>query len=117
MLKNLIIAAVMLVMPLPALALSTDEVIRLKQAGVSDEVIQKMIEQDNAPRDGSGVWQTDDQIIYQSAPRDRSAQDNYWHERWKEERSMDAVGNVIIDGRRPLPGPPPGAPPRSVGRP
>ena len=86
-------------------ALSADEVIKLKEAGVSDQLIQTMIEQENNPNkyDGSGVWESKDQIIYQAAPRQKTTQDRHDHEAWKERKSMDALENVVIDGRRPLP--------------
>ena len=87
----------------PLWALTPDEVIRLKAAGVSDSVIETMIERGTNIREGSGVWETGNHIIYQAAPNNRLQRDNELHERWKEERSLDAVGNVIIDGRRPLP--------------
>lgn len=105
MLKKSILGLCLLAMAAPAWGLSVDEVIRLKQSGVSDEVIQKMIDQDSGPRDGSGVWETSNQIIYQAAPRQRSQDEHYRHERWKEETSMNALGNIVIDGRRPLPEP------------
>ena len=103
MLKLFLTFTLLAVMCLPALALSPEEVIRLKEAGVSDSLIQTMIENNSGAIDGSGIRETDKYIIYQAAPIERSRQYNYDHERWKEERSMDAVGNVIIDGRRPLP--------------
>jgi hypothetical protein len=83
----------------PAWSLSPEDVIRLKQAGVSDEVVQKMIEQENRPRDGSGVWETEDYIIYQAAPSRDGAGRSRRHEDWKERRSMSVADKLIIDGR------------------
>lgn len=107
MLKNVVIALSLLCLAAPALALSTDEVIRLKQAGVSDAVIQKMIERESAPREGSGVWETGSQVIYQAAPRSGQARDNQEQQgQWQD--MMQGMGNIIIDGRRPLPANNPG---------
>jgi hypothetical protein len=86
----------------PGWALTTEEVIRLKNAGVSDETIQKMIEQEKR---GGGAHQgpvseTRDQIIYRAGPSDEEIEQNRRRERRKEERSLDALDNVIIDQRR-----------------
>jgi hypothetical protein len=87
----------------PAWALSADEVIRLKNAGVSDETIQKMIEQEkrggSSPQRGP-VSETKDQVIYRAGPDDEEIERNQRRERRKEERSLDAVDKVIIDQRR-----------------
>lgn len=87
----------------PAWALTPDEIIRLKEAGVSDALIQTMIESGSNTHDGSGVWEDEGRVNYQAAPNHRGRQDHDRHERWKEERGMEAADNVIIDGRRPLP--------------
>jgi hypothetical protein len=92
-----------LLLAAPALALTPDEVIRLKEAGVSDTLIQSMIESGSNTHDGSGIWEDKGQITYQAAPNYNARRDQYRHERWKEERALEAVGQVIIDGRRPLP--------------
>jgi hypothetical protein len=88
---------------LPARALTADEVIRLKNAGVSDETIQKMIEQDKrggaSPQRGP-VSETKDQVIYRAGPSDEEIEQNQRRERRKEERSLDAADKVIIDQRR-----------------
>jgi hypothetical protein len=87
----------------PVWALSADEVIRLKNAGVSDETIQKMIEQEKrggaSPQRGP-VSETKDQVIYRAGPDDEDIQRNQQRERRKEERSLDAADKVIIDQRR-----------------
>jgi hypothetical protein len=97
MLKVVITAMALACLAAPAWSLSTEDVIRLKQAGVSDEVVQKMIEQENQPREGSGVWETEDYIIYQAAPPRTNA--NRRHEDWKERRSMSVADKLIIDSR------------------
>lgn len=92
----------------PAGALSADEVIRLKKAGVSDETIQKMLEQDkrggSSPQRGP-VSETRDQVIYRAGPDDEEIERNQQRERRKEERSLEALDNVIIDQRRVNPPP------------
>lgn len=83
-----------------AQALTTDEVIRLKKAGVSDETIQKMLEQERSGGLQRGpVTETKDKITYKAGNPAR-VQRKKRHERWKEEKAMDAVGNVVIDARQ-----------------
>jgi hypothetical protein len=103
MMRILIVFIIILSTLAPAWALTPDEIIRLKEAGVSDALIQTMIESGSNTHDGSGIWEDERHINYQAAPSYRSRQDHDRHERWKEERAMEAAGNVIIDGRRPLP--------------
>lgn len=83
-------------------ALTADEVIRLKKAGVSDATIQKMLEQEKAGGSSYGpVSETKDEIIYKAGKNVKSdMQRNREHERWKEEKSMDALQGVIIDKRK-----------------
>lgn len=98
-------AGLLAFMAAQAWGLSTEEVLRLKKAGVSDETIQKMIEQEQK---GSGsqspVSETKDEVIYragQSTPQE--VERDQRHEAWKEQKSMDNLGGVIVDQRRPLP--------------
>ena len=42
-----------------AQALTVDEIIKLKQAGVSDETIQKLVESEGTSK-GAGTWRTKD---------------------------------------------------------
>lgn len=85
-------------------ALTAEEVIRLKKAGVSDATIEKMLEQERAGGSSKGpVTETKDEIIYKAGENVKSdMQRNREHERWKEEKSMDALQGVIIDKRRQL---------------
>ena len=84
----------------PAAALTPEEVIRLKKAGVNDETIRMMMEQERLGGLKQGpVEETKDEIIYRAGNPARD-QRNRRHERWKEEKSMEAVGNVIIDSRQ-----------------
>lgn len=87
----------------PAAALTAQEVIELKKAGVSEETIQKMIEQERqgAASTSSPVTETKDEVVYQAGEDAAArAEENRRHERWKEKKSLDAAGNVIIDLRR-----------------
>ncbi len=97
-----ILTAVLLLMATAAWALTADEVIRLKKAGVSEATIQKMLE---AERQGGGgaqgpVTESKGEVIYRAGQdTQEQAQRNAEHERWKEEKALNAAGNVIIDQR------------------
>ncbi len=94
------VAALLATWALPAAALTPEEVIRLKKAGVSDETIRMMMEQERLGGLKQGpVEETKEEIIYRAGNPAR-VQRNKRHERWKEEKSMKAVGNVIIDARQ-----------------
>ncbi|MGD9123810.1 MAG: hypothetical protein PVG60_01895 [Desulfarculaceae bacterium] len=82
-------------------ALTAEEVIRLKKAGVSEATIQKMLEAEAAGVSTNGpITVTKDEVIYKSGENVRSdIQRNKEHERWKEEKSLDALKGVIIDQR------------------
>lgn len=83
-------------------ALTPQEVIRLKKAGVSEATIQKMLEAEQKGGGGATgpVTETKDEVIYRAGEGSRErAQRNAEHERWKEEKALDAAGNVIIDQR------------------
>ncbi len=86
-----------------AWGLTPDEVIKLKKAGVSDETIQMMLEQEKA---GGNVKQgpvedTGNEVIYRAGQNTKAqAERNARHEAWKEKKSLEAVGGVIIDGRQ-----------------
>jgi hypothetical protein len=49
----------------PAHALSIDETIKLKKAGVSDTTIELLIERDGSPR-AAGIWRTKDGWLIQT---------------------------------------------------
>lgn len=107
---TLLVAAAVLVAT-PAYALTADEVLRLKKAGVSDQTIQLMLEQERqGAATRSPVTQTDREVVYQ-AGQDVPArvQENRRREREKERRAMEAVGNIIIDGRNLAPMSPSGS--------
>lgn len=85
-----------------AWGLTPEEVIKLKKAGVSDETIQTMLEQERAGGDAKQgpVEDTGNEVIYRAGQNSKAqAERNARHEAWKEKKSLDAVGNVIIDGR------------------
>ena len=83
-------------------ALTAEEVIRLKKAGVSDATIQKMLEQEKAGGSNKGpVSEGKDVITYKAGKNVKSdTQRNREHERWKEEKSMEALKGIIIDRRK-----------------
>ena len=49
----------------PAHALTIDEIIKLKKAGVSDTTIELLIERDGSPR-AAGIWRTKDGWLIQT---------------------------------------------------
>jgi hypothetical protein len=60
-----------------AQALTVDEIIRLKQAGVSDSIIEKLIAGDGDAR-SAGVWKTKDGwIVHTTEIRERRPVDDY----------------------------------------
>lgn len=93
-----------------AWALTADEVLKLKQAGVSDATIQKMLEQERRGGSGAGggqagpVRETDDAVSYgagQNVPE--KARQHEQRERMKEDKSLDMLKGVIVDQRQPGP--------------
>ncbi len=84
-----------------AWALSPEEVIRLKKAGVSDAVIQKMLEQEKQGRTSQPAYQENQgEVVYRAGGDvQQEMQRNEEHERWKEEKSLDALKGVVIDTR------------------
>jgi hypothetical protein len=91
-------------------ALTTDEVIKLKKAGVSDETIRTMIEQERAakernPSDQIGVREVKDaegntSVIYSTgapiAPTQGGSEQEKVEKAWKMLQNQ----NMIIDNRR-----------------
>lgn len=84
-----------------AWALSPEEVIRLKKAGVSDAVIQKMLEQEKQGRTSQPSYEENQgEVVYRAGGNvQQEMQRNEEHERWKEEKSLDALKGVVIDTR------------------
>lgn len=90
-----------------AYALTTDEVVKLKKAGVSDETIRLMIEQERAgkqsnPSDQIGTREVKDaegnsSVIYSTgAPTQNQSEQEKVQEAWKMLQNQ----NTIIDNRR-----------------
>ena len=91
-------------------ALTTDEVMKLKKAGVSDETIRTMIEQEKAaaernPSDQMGVREVKDaegntSVVYStgapSAPTQNQSEQEKVEKAWKMLQNQ----NMIIDNRR-----------------
>ena len=103
--KLLETAVVMMIIALgasSAVALTAEEVVKLKKAGVSDETIRLMIQQGNNPADQMGTREVKDadgntSINYSTgAPPRQNSQQQQVDEAWKMLQNQ----NVIIDKRR-----------------
>jgi hypothetical protein len=91
-----------------AQALTPEQVIALKNAGVSDQTIQLMIQQEHNAAAGdpaafSGRKEIKDKdgktvIIYSTG---RAAGNNQAREEKQTERAWEMLNNIIIDTRRP----------------
>jgi hypothetical protein len=91
-------------------ALTTDEVVKLKKAGVSDETIRIMIEQERAgkqqnPSDQIGVREVKDadgnsSVIYSTGAPTAPTQNQSEQEKVQEAWKMLQNQNTIIDNRR-----------------
>ena len=88
-----------------ARALTPEQVLKLKQAGVSDETIQLMIRQEREagdnPYERFGKREIKDEdgktvVVYSTGARDRSSPDP---EREKAEKAWDMLRHMIIDAR------------------
>ena len=92
----------------PLSALTVDEVIRLKEAGVEDKTIQMLIEQERMTQGetkGLGVKEIEkpgggkDKLYYSITP-DREEINNQQEEKEKIEKSWEMLKNIIIDERK-----------------
>jgi len=91
-------------------SLTTDEVIKLKKAGVSDETIRTMIEQERAakernPSDQIGVREVKDaegntSVIYSTGAPTAPTQGGSEQEKVEKAWKMLQNQNMIIDNRR-----------------
>ena len=99
------ITAILVLMGAAAWALTPEEVVRLKKAGVGEETIRLMLEQE---RQGGGapMAQEGDQVIYRAGSGSAAdAQRHQQHEAWKEKQSLEALKGMVIDQRsQPAPG-------------
>jgi hypothetical protein len=110
-LRKITVAICMVVLSFTwAYALTTDEVIKLKKAGVSDETIRIMIEQERAgkqqnPADQMGVKEVKDaegnsSVIYSTGAPTAPTQNQSEQEKVQEAWKMLQNQNTIIDNRR-----------------
>jgi hypothetical protein len=93
-----------------AYALTTEEVIKLKKAGVSEKTIQTMIDQERAgkqpnPSDQIGVREVKDtegnsSVIYSTGAPTAPTQNQSEQEKVQEAWKMLQNQNTIIDNRR-----------------
>ncbi len=85
--------------------LTAEEIAYLKKAGVSDETIQLMIQQENEEKRHSqtGVWETEDEMGNRStlyhAGNDEKKRERERIEQEKVDRAWEMLRNLIIDAR------------------
>ena len=92
----------------PLHALTVDEILKLKQAGVEDRTIQMLIEREKARREGTGgvgveVTTRPDggkEVNYYSVPASEEERKAQQEEEEKMEKAMEILRNIIIDDRR-----------------
>ena len=92
----------------PLHALTVDEIIKLKQAGVEDRTIQMLIEQEKLKQegtDGLGVKETNrpdggKDVTYSSVITSEEERKVHQEEQEKMEKAMEILKNIIIDDRR-----------------
>jgi hypothetical protein len=102
--------SIVLILAGSACALTAEEVIKLKKAGVSEETIRLMIEQERAgrqanPSDQIGVREVKDadgntSVIYSTGKPTAPAQNESEQEKVDKAWKMLQNQNVIIDDRR-----------------
>lgn len=89
-----------------AMALSSEQVLALKKAGVSDQTIQLMIQQDMAakenPQDNQGMREIKDKdgnvvTVYSTGAKPRQPDAA---EQEKVDKAWKMLNNIIIDGRK-----------------
>ena len=91
----------------PCLGLTTEQVLQLRKAGVSDHTIQMMIAQEREakdnPGDGMGVREIRDKdgnvVVVHSTGRSKTI-DHSEQERQKLDKAWDILRNIIVDGRK-----------------
>ena len=108
--KIFIAVLVVLLLAGSAFALTAEEVIKLKKAGVSDETIRLMIEQERTggqtnPSDRIGVREVKDaegnsSVVYSTGAPSASGQNESEQEKVDKAWKMLQNQNVIIDDRR-----------------
>ncbi len=112
----LFVMIVIFFLPRVSFSLTVEEVVKLKKAGVSDETIQLMIQQETVskkaddPYKNTGVRKVTEpdgrsSTVYSTGENDDREKYDEESEREKREKSWDMLDNIIIDGRdgrRPL---------------
>ena len=112
----LFVMIVIFFLPRVSFSLTVEEVVKLKKAGVSDETIQLMIQQETVskkaddPYKNTGVRKVTEpdgrsSTVYSTGESDDREKYDEESEREKREKSWDMLDNIIIDGRdgrRPL---------------
>jgi hypothetical protein len=96
-----------LIFPVTLPALTVDEIIKLKQAGVEDRTIQMLIEREKMKREGPGgvgveVTTRPDggkEVNYFSVTTPEEERKARLEEEEKMERALEILRNVIIDDR------------------
>ena len=96
-----------LIFPVALPALTVDEIIKLKQAGVEDRTIQMLIEREKMKREGPGgvgveVTTRPDggkEVNYFSVTTPEEERKARLEEEEKMERALEILRNVIIDDR------------------
>lgn len=102
----LTIISLHLMMGNEVLALTVDEVIRLKEAGVSDETIQMLIKHPPpGPYKTMGTWEVKDHdgkeaTIYTTGTNEaQGKEDKETIEEENREKAWEMLNNMVIDGR------------------
>ena len=107
---TLVTVAIVLFLPLVSFALTVEEVIKLKKAGVSDEVIQLMIQQEmqeeklSDPYKNMGVRKIEEPdggsaTIYSTGEVEDRDDYEEESEREKREKAWEMLHNIVIDDR------------------
>ena len=101
----LLVACQILIAPGFTAALTPEQVMSLKKAGVSDETIQLMIRQEMTAKEGKDdlavkeIRDKDGQVItvYSPGPSSKTARET---ERENVEKAWNMLQHIIIDGRK-----------------
>jgi len=107
-LTGILSLAFVLLLTRPSQALSVDEILKLKQAGVEDRTIQLLIEREKTDEEGKaglGVSETTrpdggKDRTYSSVITSEEEREIRQEEREKMEDATEILRNVIIDRRR-----------------
>mgnify|MGYP001223985768 CR=1 FL=1 len=103
--KFLVITGVLSILPAAVYALTAEQVMALKKAGVTDQTIQMMIQQEMAAKDNGevmGVKEIRDengQVVTIYSTGSQSTMPNE-AEREKVNKAWNMLQHIIIDGRK-----------------